>query len=225
VPGGAGTFVPVRLVLDNTGTNSWTKGLHEIRVIVNLKPEDTPAGGKIAYVIGSAILQGGEKYVEEDINETDNRAVFRLFRPHDPEDTQTMPAPGKGDWVLDFVVMRGENAEGVFRVDVWAPCESMPGEVGCHYRYDENDFPLSETIGSVHLQRISKPKYVSTSGKVTDDPNDQEIIGKLLKSPVMGCQCHAFYGPGSSQGGTQGRGEWGWLVLLMIAVVLRKYKV
>jgi hypothetical protein len=172
-----------------------------------------PGGGKIAYVIGSAILQGGEKYVEEDINETDNRAVFRLFKPHDPEDVQMMPAPSEGDWVLDFVVMRGENAEGVFRVDVWAPCESEEEEVGCHIGYDENDFDnFDELIGQVDLQRISKPKYVSTSGKVTDNPGE-EIIGKLLQSPVMGCQC-----------GTQGRSGWGWLLLLLIAAVFWKYK-
>ncbi|MFC1654515.1 RCC1 domain-containing protein [Myxococcota bacterium] len=199
--GGAGSFVPVRVVLSNAGVRGWNKPLRELRVILTM----TSKGGKIAYITGSALLQGGDKYLEEDIDEDNNRAVLKLFQPGAVEDTQMMPAPGGGDWVLDFVVMRGEDAEGIFQLDVWAPCDCPDYEIGCHFENtDAEDIPILDLVmGTVRLQRISTSKYVSTSGKVTEDPDDPEIIGELLKSPVLGCQC-----------GTQAAGGGAWLVFL-----------
>jgi MYXO-CTERM domain-containing protein len=72
------------------------------------------------------------------------------------------------------------------------------------------DLELDESIGRSYLQRISSSKYVSTSGKVID-PEDVDNIGELLKSPVLGCQCGTREGSGSA-----------WLVLLGLLWVVRR---
>jgi MYXO-CTERM domain-containing protein len=212
-PGGAGTFVPVRVLLSNTTEGGWSKPLSELRVLLTLNPEDIGGGGgRLAYVMDSALLQGGELHVDDDATVGQNRAFFRLFRHDAGEDLQMMPAPGEGLWVVDFVLMRGEEREGVFGLDVWAPCECLDPEIGCHYGYDpEDDLAVTESIGQAYLQRVSGSKYVSTSGKVIDDPENAGNIGKLLQSPVLGCQC-----------GVGERGGSAWLLLLGLLWAVRR---
>ena len=215
-PGGAGSFVPVRVRLSSTAAGGWAKELSELRVMLTLNPDDVAAdAGKVAYVMGSALLQGGDLHAENDATIGGDRVMFRLFRHDELENPQLMPAPGGGLWRLDFVLVRSEDREGVFKLDVWAPCEAMHSEVGCHRGYASSDIRITETIGDVDLQRISRPKYMSTSGEIIDDPENPEIVGDLLKSPVLGCQCGTREGSGSA-----------WALLLgFIWVVRRKVRV
>jgi len=218
-PGGKGTFVPVRVLLSNTSTGGWAKPLSEVRVLLTLNPLEE-VEGKIGYVMGSVLLEGGDMHVENDtIESMSDRVIFRLFKPEpdEGEELQMMPAPGGGLWALDFMLMRGGNAEGVFKVDVWTPCEASPQEIGCHdsYPYGDNLEKVNElSFGQVSLQRISASSYVSSSGQIVD-PEDAENVGELLRSPVLGCQCGTREGSGSA-----------WVLLLgLLWVVRRKVRV
>jgi hypothetical protein len=200
----SGGLVPVRVVLDN----AWVKDLYELRVVLTLNPADVEGvpGGKVAYVLDSALLQGGEAALGVTTDEDSRRVIFRLFDSEEPL-KEPLPAFG-GRWVLGFMLLRGATEDGVFKLEVGAPCESDDAVVGCHYGYGEGDLQVRETGGDVHLQLMAPSKYASTSGQVVDDGDN---IAKKLRSPVLGCQC-----------GAAAVGVELWVLLLLSLVALRR---
>ena len=189
--GGVGSFLPVRVNLTNTPINGWNKCIYDLSVVLEFNPEgDGRPGGNIAYVLRSALLQGGEVSVEEVVDEQNQRVVLTLGGEDD-----CLPAPGDGGlWVLDFLLVRGSFEDGWFKVNMWAPCASANEVMGCHAAVDG---------GEQH--RISGTWFSYTSGKTLEEG---EEIGEILQSPVLGCQC-----------GTEGRGGrllfFGILVLVL----------
>jgi MYXO-CTERM domain-containing protein len=194
---GVGSFQPVRVYLTNTPVNSWRKCVYELRLALEFNPDGSgKPRGQVAYVLGSALLQGGVAPVEEVVDEANQRVVLILGGEDD-----CLPAPGDGGlWVLDFLLVRGSFEDGWFKVNVWAPCDSPNEVMGCH-----------ADAGAAAEHQISKSWYSYTSGKSFEEG---ENVGQMLLSPTLGCQC-----------GTEGRGGWGWLLLLLLAAVCRRYRI
>jgi MYXO-CTERM domain-containing protein len=199
----AGSFVPVRVSLTNSPRNSrtgasWTKDLYGLEAILRLD-----AG--TAYVLGTAVLQGGTAPLIEEPLPAENMVIFRLGTGAEAIESGL---PGNSEWVLDLMLLCVRDpSEAVFSLDVWAPCGSTPlDQVGCHDQWDPWDRDTGDTRTNQQLVS-NRVQALLTGGDYEDDRVD------LLQSPVLGCQC-----------GTEGRGGWGWLLLLLIAGVLRKYR-
>lgn len=200
---GAGSFLPVRVYLTNTPINNWSKCIYELNLALEFNPEGSgKPGGQVAYVLGSALLQGGAVDVVETVDEQNQRVVVLTLGGED----DCLPAPQDGGlWVLDFLLVRGTFEDGWFKMNVWAPCDSLKEVMGCH-----------PDVDSVPEHRVSGTWFCYTSGKTVEERD----VGQLLLSPTIGCQCHAVYGPGSSQGGREGGGRL-WLLGVLVLLALR----
>jgi uncharacterized protein (TIGR03382 family) len=175
-PGG---FVPVRVWIENTGwnrlTGAWTKGLSRLSLMVSLNPvhdDNLPRRGRLSYLLGSAVLQGGMMPVEEV---ADTEAVKMTFVPGG-EEAELNPADG---WRLDFELVRGPGAQAdaAFDVEVLAPCAADLEQVACH------------DLGGV--QRISN--------RVRAGPRAGTYLESSLgngEPASLGCQCGSRKGTG-----------------------------
>ncbi len=196
-----GSFVPVRVYLANSWRNSytrtdWDKDLYGLEAILRLDPG-------VAYVLGSAVLQGGAVPLVEEPAVDEDLVVFKLGQ--NPVGVES-GLPGKSEWVLDLVLLCvREPSEAVFRVDVWAPCGSTPLEqVGCHDQWDSWDRDPEDI--RQNQQRVSnRVQALLTGGDYSDDRVD------MMRSPVFGCQC-----------GTRAVGDEVWLFLLLPVLVSRR---
>ena len=184
--------MPVRVYQTNTPVNNWNKCVYDLKLALEFNPEgDGRPGGSVGYVLKSALLQGGAVAVEEEVKEG-QRVVLTLGGEDD-----CLPAPGDGgQWVLDFLLVRGTFEDGWFKVGVWAPCDSPNDVMGCHATAD-GDFQ----------HRVSGSWFSYTSGKSFEEGED---IGQMMQSPTLGCQC-----------GTEGAGGGFWFLGILALIVLR----
>jgi alpha-tubulin suppressor-like RCC1 family protein len=168
---GVGSFIPVRLYLTNTPISRWNKCIYNLKVVLEFNPEgEGEPGGSIAYVLQSALLQGGEVRVEEAVDES-QRVILTLGGEED-----CLPAPKDGGlWVLDFLLLRSSFEEGWFRANVLAPCDSKNDVMGCH-----------DTAEQPYQHRVSGTWFIYSNGKSFEEG---ESVGQMLQSHALGCQC------------------------------------
>jgi hypothetical protein len=189
---------------DNTQERiEWSKDLYDLKLVLSSEPR-----GKLAYVQGSAILQGGRLVVieKEGAPEMDPYQVqFELSKP-----TQSLEVSSEDDkdhwsgaWILDMllVVNTASSLDATFTLHVDAPCAASLEQVGCH---DPSGFQrVSESIRALPL---------GGTYPQTEDPK--------VPAPVLGCSCLSKITSASGYGLF---GAWGWMAWLL-GWILRQYR-
>jgi hypothetical protein len=153
------------------------KELYDLRLVIDLGIDEQKS---IAFVVESASIEKGTIPVTEEPDKDNNLVALVLG----DDQTGGLPVDELG-WTVEFALVKASSASYniPFGLQVWAPCSTGEGEIGCHFELNPGGQILAGDNNG--YQPVSIRVMASSLGGSFQNGDGF----KVLQSPEYGCQC------------------------------------